>query len=404
MAQPPRGRPGRFAAYESFAAELPPVMKKRPAYKDGLGLFRGERGETAWIKISLRKGNLYRGKSYAPGKAVEIKLGCKTSWPWGDMEVERVRLQALADRGEPLEDALGVTFANHAEAWLQRKKDAVRGWGVMAGHVRKHLDPVFGRKNLEDITLRDVNHWIATQRLEHKPATVLRQMSTLKAILNDAVKAGLLSESPTRHADTIKVGDGRMRSLTMEEFQAVLNSADRIEAETNERSTYKDHEIKGWLRNFLLWAIHSGMRRQEILNLSFQHFEDLADGKARLLIEKTKSGVPRWISCSDEMIAIRERMRLVRRADGDDRVFPISLSTAKRKLTKLWKSCGLKDVRLHDLRRTHATQLINSGVDLRTVGGRIGHSDLKMLQKHYAVFLGDADAAVKTQEIFARLV
>ena len=402
MAQTPRGRPGRFAAYERFAAELPPLMKKRPAYKDGLGLFRGERGETAWVKISLRKGGLYQGKSHAPGKGLEIKLGSKTSWSWADMEAERVRLQSLADHGEPLEDVPGVTFASHAEAWLQRKKEAVRGWGIMSGHVRKHLDPAFGRKNLEDITLSDVNQWIVRQRVDQKPATVLRQMSTLKAILNDAVKGGLLSESPTRHADTIKVGDGRMRSLTMEEFQAVLNSADRIEAEANERSTYKDHEIRGWLRHFLVWAIHSGMRRQEILNLNFQHFEDLADGKARLLIEKTKSGVPRWISCSDEMIAIRERMRLVRRAQGDDRVFPISLSTAKRKLTKLWKSCGLGDVRLHDLRRTHATQLINSGVDLRTVGGRLGHSDLKMLQKHYAVFIGDTEAAVKTQEIFAQ--
>ena len=144
-------------------------------------------------------------------------------------------------------------------------------------------------------------------------------------------------------------------------------------------------------------------RRQEILNLRFGNFAELEDGKERVLIEHSKAGEPRWISCTLEMIAIRDRMQQIRRAEGDDRLFPVSLTTAKRKLTKLWKACGLEDVRLHDLRRTHATQLVNNGIDLRTVATRLGHRDLSMLEKHYVASLGDAGAALKAQEVFGKI-
>ena len=51
---------------------------------------------------------------------------------------------------------------------------------------------------------------------------------------------------------------------------------------------------------------------------------------------------------------------------------------------------GLSDVVMHDLRRTHAKHAVTAGVDMRTLMGRMGHADLDMLQKHYAVFQGSA--------------
>ena len=57
------------------------------------------------------------------------------------------------------------------------------------------------------------------------------------------------------------------------------------------------------------------------------------------------------------------------------------------------KATELKDVRLHDLRRTHATILISQNIDPRTVAGRLGHSGTGMLARHYAVNRGDIEAA-----------
>ena len=67
--------------------------------------------------------------------------------------------------------------------------------------------------------------------------------------------------------------------------------------------------------------------------------------------------------------------------------------------------CALEDLTVHDLRRTHSTHAIAAGVDLRTLAGKIGHTDLAMLEKHYAAFVGSAEqeAAEKIQATFDRL-
>jgi integrase len=86
-------------------------------------------------------------------------------------------------------------------------------------------------------------------------------------------------------------------------------------------------------------------------------------------------------------------LQKLERMEGDNRLFPVSMTTLKRALTRLWKEAGLEDVRLHDLRRTHATMLMQRNVDPRTIAGRLGHSGTAMLAKHYAMYLGDLDAA-----------
>jgi integrase len=396
-----RGRRSRFHHYEEFEAGLP-LMKKRPKYLGGIGLFRGDRGTSVWLKVTLRNGGLYKGRTHAPGEAVEIKLGARGSWTWEQMETRYADLQGRADRGEPLEDVQGVLFSDHAKDWLTRKKATARGWGVMNGHVSKHLNPTFGAKALTDITLGDVNRWSAVQLASLKPGSVQREVNTLKAILNDAVKMGLLERSPAERAEAIRGIAVRQRWLKPDELKEVFEAADRLEAESKAREKYKDHEITGWLRDFAQWAVLSGMRRQEILNLKLGDFEAVNEELTIVHILQSKSGKPRAIATNKEMLAIRDRLATLPRDVGDDRLFPVSLSTAKRRLTKLWQTCGLDNVRLHDLRRTHANHLVTSGVDLRTVAGRLGHADLGMLEKHYAVFRGDLEAANKAQEMFEK--
>jgi integrase len=80
--------------------------------------------------------------------------------------------------------------------------------------------------------------------------------------------------------------------------------------------------------------------------------------------------------------------------------------TLRRRWEEARIAAGLKDVTLHDLRRTHGTHSAAAGVDLRTLADRIGHADLTMLQKHYAAVVGTAatEAAETFQAAFDRLV
>jgi integrase len=83
----------------------------------------------------------------------------------------------------------------------------------------------------------------------------------------------------------------------------------------------------------------------------------------------------------------------------------MSKMTLRRRWEDARRRAGLEDVTIHDLRRTHSTYAAASGVDLRTLAGRIGHADLSMLQRHYAALVGDAEAgaAERIEAVFSQI-
>lgn len=375
MPNAPRGRPRRFSEFEEFYRSLPTLMTKRPKYFRGIGVFRGSRGETVWIKINLPKGGYYKAKAYAPGSSLEIKLGNFASWPWQQLVDQQADFQGKADRGEPLEDERPPTFAVWSDHWLNRLRFRAKTSDTSESHLRVHLLPVFGSKLLTDIGVTEINSWIAKRLQEAEPGTVKRQFNTLGAILNDAVRAGKIERNPCEGADTIRGVATRNRFLEHEELIELLARAG---------------DEAAWLSDFILWSVHSGMRRGEILNLDWPSVRRINDERAIVVIETSKVDRPRHVTCTPTMMKILDR-QVERKKQGDERVFPIALSTLKRKWKKVLAQANLTDVRLHDLRRTHATHVVASGIDLNSVAGRIGHTDLTMLQRHYAALTDSAD-------------
>ena len=393
VAPRPVGRPGRYAKFEKFEASLPDRMEKRPSYIDGIGIFKGATSTTAWVKIRLPRGGTFNGRSIPAGGAVEKKIGRRASWEWGEWLEERDRLQRLADRGEPLDAVEVATFSAYAAEWLKRKKSTLKGYGVTKGHINASLNSTFGKRALNAITISDVNRWIGQKRETLAPATVQRQLATFNAIMNDAVRSGFIERNPSERADKIKGIEARQRFVADEEWQTILSTADKIEAEQEQNKKRTPQQIRGWLRHYVVWAYNSGMRREEILRLTWDKVRKVDGAPPQIEVVNTKSGKPRFVTCTTEMVAIIAALEKLERSEGDTRLFPVSMTTLKRSLTHLWKETGLPDVRLHDLRRTHATILLQMNIDPRTVAGRLGHSGTGMLAKHYAVDRGDVEAA-----------
>ena len=385
-----RGRPRKYAVYDALLASLPRLMTKRPKYVNGIGVFRGSKGDTAWIKVRLPEGGAYKGKSYQPSDAVEIKLGHLSSWSWEQLEAKRDDLQGRADRGEQLEDQAPVVFEEWATRWLERARSRLRSHKLVEVHLKEHLLPRFGEVPINAINVADLNSWIAEKLRIQKPATVKRELDTLKVILNDAVRSGLIETNPCRHADPIRGIVGRQRFLDGNELVRLLAAADNV---------------ADWLPDFILWCIHSGMRKGEVRSLLWSDIRTLEDGRTFAQVRTSKSDQPRMVTCTQTMKDVVER-QAARRLEGDDRVFPISAMTLRRKWEKARKLAELDDVTLHDLRRTHSTYAAAAGVDLRTLAGRLGHTDLTMLQKHYAALVGsaEAEAADKIERIFHPMV
>ncbi len=389
MSKIPRGRPRKYAQYERLVASSPKHMTKRPRYVNGIGVFRGTRGDTAWVNVRLPHGGTYKNKTYSPGSALEIKLGKLSSFSWAQLEAKYTELQGKADRGEPLEEAPPVNFEHWARDWLERAAQRVKGYETLEIHARCHLLPFFGKKSLAQITVQDVNRWIAQQLVNLAPGTVNRQFNTLRAILNNAIRAGHIEQNPCRHADPIRGAVGRQRFLDGNEVVQLLAAAETV---------------ADWLPDLILWAIHSGMRKGETRALRWQDIRSIDNGRVVVLVSNSKTNEPRMISCTRTMVEVLERQR-ARKLDDDERVFPISAMTLRRRWVQARQLADLSDVTLHDLRRTHGTHAAAAGVDLRTLADRIGHTDLTMLQKHYAAVVGDraVEAAETFQKAFDRM-
>jgi integrase len=378
-----RRRSSELRKYEKLAAACPVVMR-RPKYLNRVGIRRGPKGDTIWVKVHLPYGGTWEGKALHPGTSVEIKLGWASSVTWAEALATRDDLQRRANHGHLLQDRHPASLENWADDWVSRKKGLISGWKREELHLRKHLLPAFGHKLLDHITVLDIEHWIAGKRAAGlRPGYIKRLINTLKAVLSDAQRAGVLSKvRPIR--DTA----ARQRFLNPGEIVLLVAVAEKIAP---------------WLRDAVLWALHSGMRRGEIQQLRWQDIRELETGTV-VQLQNTKSGKPRSIICTATMREVLQRRRL-EHVSGDDRVWPITPMTWRRRWERARGQAGLADVDFHDLRRTNATQAAAAGVDLRTLAARIGHSDLTMLEKHYAMVLGSAEreAAEKIEAMYGKI-
>ena len=164
----------------------------------------------------------------------------------------------LANHGPMAAEALvalghGALIAGFVDAYAPlipplEPKMRTRGYRTVKSHLNAHLLKVFGKRTLDAIRVRDFNSYISMRLSDAKPSTVKREMDTLNAILNDAVKNGHLETNPGLHADKIKGITPRQRFLDAEEIVRLLAMAE---------------EAADWLPDFILWCLHSGMRRGE---------------------------------------------------------------------------------------------------------------------------------------------
>jgi integrase len=382
-----RGRPKKYSEFDDLVASLPTVMKNRPKYLKNIGVFRGSRGDTAWIKIHLPNGGRFKGKTHPPGHSLEIKVGKLDSWSWEQLVGKHAEMQGRADRGEALEDEIPATFGECAREYLARAEARVKDHLSLRIHVSKHLLPTFEAYYLDAIKVDDVNRWISAQlKADLAPATVKRQMSTFKAIMSLAEQAEHIQRNPCKMANPIRGIVPRQRFLDGEEMVSLLVAAE---------------ETQDWLPDLLYWFLHSGMRKGEVFGLVWSDIQNLPNSRQIVTVRTSKVDKSRIVPCTKTMSKILQR-QAERRTDGDDRVFPISEMTLRRRWEAARSLADLKEVTIHDLRRTSGTYTAISGVDLNTLAGRLGHSDLTMIKKHYAVLV-DSVSMESTDKIEAEI-
>lgn len=259
------------------------------------------------------------------------------------------------------------TFAQFVQRhYLPHAKVRKRSWRMEVGVLRWHILPAFGSSSLGRITKRDIGHWQEGMLAKGlAPTTCNRALSLLKCIFNCAVRWEMLKNSPCKDVPALPEGEQRERYLSREE-------ADRLLAVLAED---KDRQAAQVIRLLLF----TGARKSEILKARWEN----VDMERRILtVPLSKSGKSRHVPLSDAAMAV---LREIPRTSGW--LFPSArrdnaISSVFRVWDRVRRRAGLEDVRLHDLRHSFASFLVNSGCTLYEVQKILGHHNPKVTMRY----------------------
>lgn len=258
-----------------------------------------------------------------------------------------------------------ATFVS--DVYLPHIRLRKRSWEVDERILRQHILPTFGSCPLESIQRASVEIWLyALARQGLAPATCNRILSVFKSLCTLAVSHDVLLFSPCASIQPFRILQLRERHLTTDEahrLMQALNSSSRQEARA--------------LQLLLL----TGARKSEILRAKWEY---VRLEQRRLTVPLSKSNKPRHITLSDEAAAI---IRNLPRRPGCPWLFPghapgRPLSDLYLFWDHLRQKLGLSDVRIHDLRHTFASILVNAGHSLYEVQRLLGHSDPRTTMRY----------------------
>jgi integrase len=255
------------------------------------------------------------------------------------------------------------------DSYLPYAKNVKRSWQTDETILRIHILPRFGAVPLDQISNQSVADLLSRLReVGYASGTVNRVLVLLRFVFNLAKKWAVpgAGKNPTSGLKTAP-DVCRERFLTQEEAQRLLHA---LHADEN--------QVAAAAIKLLLFT---GARRNEITHAKW---EFVNWDKRTLLVPRAKSGRPRSIHLNS---AALELLRSISRIDGNPFVFPSPVTgRPSPSLHFPWwrirERAGLSDVRLHDLRHSFASFLVNQGVSLYVVQGLLGHTQARTTQRY----------------------
>ena len=279
-----------------------------------------------------------------------------------------------------------MTFQNLYEIYMEDMAARLKQSTLLTKKavLQTHILPFFGSKPMNEIKASDVRRWQA--KLMSSPnnysQTYLKKINTeLNSIINYAKRFYDLNTNPCGKAGTIgKAKAEEMDYWTYDEYIAF-------------REGVKDKSLSYICFEVLYWT---GMREGELLALSPADIDldnktisinrtyQRIEGKDVFTSPKTRKSkrkipIPDFL-CQELSDYIQSRYML----DADERLFPVTKSYLSHEMIRGCKNTGIKKIRIHDIRHSHASLLINQGCDALMLADRLGHEKVSTTLNTYS--------------------
>lgn len=256
-----------------------------------------------------------------------------------------------------------------AETFLPWAKANKRTW-VHDEFRSRPLIEAMGSKPMDEISpiliekyKRDRRASVTRRGTQRAPSTVNRELELLSKTFSLAIDQGLAINNPCQKVKRFREDNERNRYLSDEEEVRLLSVL------IGQRAS---------LRPVVVLAIHTGMRRGELLRLRWPNV-DFVRGLIHVMNshrEQTKSGHSRSIPMNQ---IAREQLLSLQSESGDTEYVFVNRQTGeprtdvKTGFRSACREAGIEDFHFHDLRHTAATRLGDRGVDTRRIMAILGH-------------------------------
>lgn len=235
-----------------------------------------------------------------------------------------------------------------------------------------------GQRQLQKLTTSDIQRYLKPLELSGKNETMRKLKLILNMALRKAVHIGLI---PKNVADFIE-----LPKKSKSKAVSILSSD-----EINRLISIAEQENSRILAAIKL-ALDTGLRRGEVLGLTWDDV-DLENGKLQIrqnVVETSSKKIIQTPKTNDSIRNIQllpetvELLRELKIGSTSPYLFsqlkdktPMSPRHFSKIYRRLCSKAGINNTKYHSLRHTHATEMIESGMDTKVVSERLGHTDIR---------------------------
>lgn len=285
-----------------------------------------------------------------------------------------------------------MTFEQFVKVYAEDVRPRLREttWRSKEYMISEKLIPFFGKMRVVDITSRDIMDWQNTllkakdKNGKKYSETYIRTVENqLSAILNHAVKHYGLPSNPLQKAGRVGEKQGNeMKFWTTEEY---LKFSEQV---VDRPEMFYAYEILYWC----------GLREGELLALTAKDIDtknrtiSVTKSYSRLngrdIIGKPKTKKSERVIALPRFLAqeLQEYMEMEREPNENERLFPFTKYALNNTLKTAAKLAGVKEIRVHDLRHSHVSLLINLGFTAVAIADRMGHESVHITYRYAHLF------------------
>ncbi|MDM1635556.1 tyrosine-type recombinase/integrase, partial [Escherichia coli] len=247
-----------------------------------------------------------------------------------------------------------------------------------------YVRPFWGKRQLRDITAGELEQYAAGLREKLRPSTVNRILAILSKICSLAVRAGWITHSPMSHVRYLKENNIRYRTLSATEIPRFIDAATALQTPAADS---------------ILLALYTGMRIGEVCTLKWEYWHP---DMHQLILPDTKSGHPFTCPLAPPAIAVVQCQQDLMLSKTyifpqlTDNARPLAYPRAT--FARICRDANIDNLRMHDLRRTFATRVLQATGDIAIASHLLNHHSLTATRR-YAFHNAATSHAVVSQVI-----